>query len=325
MPFHLTYPKVVALGGGTGLSSLLRGLKHFPVDISAIVTVADDGGSSGILNRELKVPPPGDIRNVLVALSEAEGIFRDLLQFRFQSDEGGHYLDGHSLGNLLIVAMFSLTHGNFVEAVENIGKVLNIKGRVYPACPHATVLHAQLQDGRVVKGESQLAFQGSRIERVFFDQDVHAEPQAIKAIENADVIVLGPGSVFTSVLPNLLLPEIAAAINANTRAEKVYICNLMTEHGETDDMTASQHIQAILDHGIDRVSKVILNEENLPSDVLGRYAAEDAQPVINDMDALAQMGVEAISARIANLSDGTARHDPIKLAAALYSIALGSV
>ncbi|WP_283148963.1 gluconeogenesis factor YvcK family protein [Silvimonas soli] len=325
MPVSPTYPKVAALGGGTGLSSLLRGLKHFPVDISAIVTVADDGGSSGILHRELKVPPPGDIRNVLVALSGAEGLFRDLLQFRFSSDEGHHYLDGHSMGNLLLTAMFSLTDGNFVKAVENMGKVLNIKGRVYPACPTAAILHAELEDGRLVTGESQLAFQGSRIRRVFFDHDTHAEPQAVHAIEQADLIVLGPGSLFTSVLPNLLLPEIADAVNRNEHADKVYICNLMTEHGETDGMTASQHIQAILDHGISKVSKVIVNDEAIPEDALQRYAEEEAQPVDNDFAKLADMGIEVIPSRIADLRDGTVRHDPIKLAAAVYAIALGKV
>ncbi|KPC49669.1 gluconeogenesis factor YvcK family protein [Amantichitinum ursilacus] len=322
---NLQYPKVVALGGGTGLSALLRGLKRFPVDITAIVTVADDGGSSGILHRELRVPPPGDIRNVLVALSEAEGIFNDLLQFRFKSVEGGHYLDGHSMGNLLLTAMFSLTHGNFVKAVENMGVVLNIKGRVYPVCPNATVLHAELADGRIVHGESKLASHGSAIKRVFFDSDVRAEPLAIKAIEDADVIVMGPGSLYTSVLPNLLLPEIAAAINANDHADRIYVCNLMTEAGESDHLSAAGHVQAILDHGITRVDKVIINDEHIPDEVVARYAAENAEPVINDYAALDALGVEVIRTRIASLADGVVRHDSIKTAASVYAIALEKV
>lgn len=322
---HMQYPKVVTLGGGTGLSALLRGLKHFPVDITAIVTVADDGGSSGILHRELRVPPPGDIRNVLVALSEAEGVFRDLLQFRFKSEEGGHYLDGHSMGNLLLTAMFSITEGNFVKAVENMGVVLNIKGRVYPVCPIATVLHAELEDGRIVRGESQLAKQGSAIKRVFFDGDVRAEPLAVKAIEEADVIVLGPGSLYTSVLPNLLLPEIATAINANQHADKVYICNLMTERGESDGLSAAGHAQAILDHGIECFGKIIVNDEDIPPEVVRRYAAEAAYPVVNDYAVLESMGIEVMRTRIASLTDGVVRHDSIKTAASVYAIALGKV
>lgn len=316
------YPKVVAIGGGTGLAALLRGLKHFPVEITAIVTVADDGGSSGRLQRDWQVPPPGDIRNVLIALSEAEGIYRDLLEFRFQSVQGDHALDGHSMGNLLLTALFSLTGGDFVKAVEHMGRVLQIKGRVLPVCPHATVLHAELEDGRLVSHESELASHGSKIRRVFYDQSFLAEPQAIDAIFDADVIVFGPGSLYTSVMPNLLLKEIAAAINANTSADKVYICNIMTEHGETDGMSASQHLQAILDHGISRIDKIIVNDESIPQDYLERYHAEDADPVVNDYGALEAMGVDVIRSRIADLRLEGVRHDSIKTAASLYSIAL---
>ncbi|XZG68955.1 gluconeogenesis factor YvcK family protein [Chitinibacteraceae bacterium HSL-7] len=316
------YPKVVAIGGGTGLASLLRGLKHFPVDLTAIVTVADDGGSSGRLQRDWQVPPPGDIRNVLVALSEAEGIYRDLLEFRFKSDQGDHALDGHSMGNLLLTALFTLTHGDFVAAVEHMGRVLNIKGRVLPVCPQATRLHAELADGRIVSGESTLAAHGSKIVRVFYDQPFAAERQALRAIRNADVIVLGPGSLYTSVLPNLLIPEIADAINRNRHADKVYICNIMTEHGETDGMTASQHLEALLDHGISRVDHIIVNDESIPQDYLERYHAEEAVPVFNDFAALDRMGASVVRSRITDLRLEGVRHDSIKTAAAVYSIAL---
>ncbi|MBE9608856.1 gluconeogenesis factor YvcK family protein [Chitinilyticum piscinae] len=316
------YPKVVAIGGGTGLSSLLRGLKHFPLELTAIVTVADDGGSSGRLQRDWNVPPPGDIRNVLMALSEAEGIYRDLLEFRFRSESGTHALDGHSMGNLLLTALYSLTHGDFPKAVEHMGTVLRIKGRVLPVCPHATVLHAELEDGRLVSKESEIASFGSKVCRVFYDSPVSAEPQAIEAIFAADVIVLGPGSLYTSVMPNLLVKEVAAAINANTLADKVYVCNIMTEHGETDGMSASQHLQAILDHGIKRIDKIIVNDESIPQNFLDRYLAEAALPVVNDYEQLDALGVETIRSRIVELGKEGVRHDAIKTAASVYSIAL---
>ncbi|WP_410498359.1 gluconeogenesis factor YvcK family protein [Chitinibacter sp. S2-10] len=318
----MTYPKVVAIGGGTGLASLLRGLKHFPVQITAIVTVADDGGSSGRLQRDWQIPPPGDIRNVLIALSETEDIFRQLLGFRFQSANGSHALDGHSMGNLLLTALFTISDGDFVKAVEHLGEILRIKGRVLPVSPEAAVLHAELENGQQVCGESQIATYDAKVCRVFYDQPVKAEPQAVAAIRDADVIVFGPGSLYTSVLPNLLVGEVAAAINANTRADKVYICNIMTEHGETDGMSASAHLQAILDHGIAQVGKIIVNDEAIPPDYLARYHAEDAEPVVNDFAQLAAQGVEVIRSRIADLRQEGVRHDAIKTAASVYSIAL---
>ncbi|WP_035057717.1 gluconeogenesis factor YvcK family protein [Andreprevotia chitinilytica] len=315
------HPRVVAIGGGTGLSAVLRGLKHFPVEITAIVTVADDGGSSGKLQREFRMPPPGDIRNVLVSLSEAESVISDLLQFRFATEEE-HYLDGHSLGNLLIYAMYSLTHGDFVQAIENMGTVLNIKGRVYPVSPVATVLKAELLDGRIVTGESQLATQGSPIRRVFYDAPVTAVPAAVQAIRDADVIVFGPGSLYTSVLPNILLPEIAAAIEGNIHADKVYVCNIMTEAGETDGYSAADHLQALAEHGLSPVCKIIVNDEAIPEHVLARYRAENATVVRNDFERLEALGVQVIRSRIASFTDGIVRHDPIKTAASVYAIAL---
>ncbi|WP_148716594.1 gluconeogenesis factor YvcK family protein [Chitinolyticbacter meiyuanensis] len=315
------YPRVVALGGGTGLSSLLRGLKHFPLDLAAIVTVADDGGSSGRLLREFNMPPPGDIRNVLVALSQDEPLLGELFQYRFAADET-HYLEGHSLGNLLICAMNAIHGGNFVHAVEQIGRVLNIKGRVYPVSPKATVLKAELADGRIIAGESQLASQGSPIRCVFHDAPVVAVPEAVQALWEADVIVLGPGSLYTSVLPNLLLPEVCAAINGNTRADIVYVCNIMTEAGETDGYGAADHLDALFRHGLARVDHVIVNDEAIPDAVCEAYRAEAAQPVKGEFERLRAMGAQVIRSRIASFLGNTVRHDPIKTAAAVFSIAL---
>lgn len=316
------YPKVVAIGGGTGLSTLLRGLKHFPVDITAIVTVADDGGSSGVLREDFRIPPPGDIRNVLVALSGSETLFNDLLQFRFSSERGENYLDGHPVGNLLLAAMTALTDGDFVQAIENIGDVLNIKGRVYPASPTANVLHAELEDGTFVKGESTLATKGSPIKRVFYQGDTEAVPEAIEAILEADVVILGPGSLYTSVIPNILFPEIAAAVNNNLVADVVYIANIMTEAGETDNYTAADHLQAIINHGVTSVNKIIVNDEAIPQKFLLSYAEENAIPVENDIERLEEMGVQVILSRVVDLSDNTVRHDSIKTAASVYAIAL---
>ncbi|HSC81886.1 MAG TPA: uridine diphosphate-N-acetylglucosamine-binding protein YvcK [Chitinolyticbacter sp.] len=316
------YPRVVALGGGTGLSSLLRGLKHFPLDLTAIVTVADDGGSSGRLLREFNMPPPGDIRNVLVALSQDEPLLGELFQYRFAADDETHYLEGHSLGNLLICAMNAIHGGNFVHAVEQIGRVLDIKGRVYPVSPKATVLKAELADGRIVSGESQLASHGSPICRVFHDTPVVAVPEAVVALQEADVIVLGPGSLYTSVLPNLLLPEVCAAINGNTHADIVYVCNIMTEAGETDGYSAADHLDALFRHGLARIGHVIVNDETIPEAVCEAYRLESAQPVPGDYDRLHAQGCDVIRSRIASFQGHTVRHDPIKTAASVFSIAL---
>ncbi|UXY16268.1 uridine diphosphate-N-acetylglucosamine-binding protein YvcK [Chitiniphilus purpureus] len=315
------YPRVAALGGGTGLSALLRGLKHFPLDITAIVTVADDGGSSGVLLRQFDMPPPGDIRNVLVALSEDETLLGSLFQYRFATEDAP-YLDGHALGNLLICAMHALTGGDFVQAVENVGRVLNIKGRVYPVAACAAVLKAELADGRLVAGESLLATHGSPIRRVFYDAVVPAVPAAVHAVAEADVIVLGPGSLYTSVLPNVLLPQVRAAINANERADVVYVCNIMTEAGETDGYDVADHLDALLRHGIRRVDHVIVNDEPIPDVILARYRDEGAASVRIDADRLAASGVNVIRSRNASFQDGIVRHDPIKTAASVFAVAL---
>ncbi|MGL6058358.1 MAG: gluconeogenesis factor YvcK family protein [Culicoidibacterales bacterium] len=317
----MEYPKIVTIGGGTGLSTVLSGLKHFPVDITAIVTVADDGGSSGILRSDLQVPPPGDIRNVLVALSDVEPVLEELMQFRFQNTDS--YLSGHPVGNLLLAALYSISDGNFVDAVEKMARVLNVSGQVYPSAAKAMVLHAELEDGTIVEGESQLAKHKSPIKRVFFEDQQPAVPECMEAILEADVIVFGPGSLFTSVIPNILFPEIQQAI-LDSSAQKVYICNIMTEHGETDFYTVSDHIQKLNEHlGASFLDAVIANDEAIPKEYLKRYAQESAQPVILDCPTIEAMGIEIIPSRIADwdITYGV-RHDAIKVAAAVYSRAL---
>ena len=241
--------KVVALGGGTGLSTLLRGLKQLTSKITAIVTVSDDGGSSGRLRAEMGVLPPGDIRNCLVALADSESLMTELFNYRFK---GNGPLAGHSFGNLFIAAMSDIT-GDFDLAVKRSSDVLAIRGRVLPATCDDCVLGAILEDGRRVLGESVLATCDSPISRVFLEPgDCKPLPEALRAIDEADAIVLGPGSLYTSVIPNLLVPGMADAI-ATSKAVKIYVCNVMTEAGETTGYTAQRHLAAIRNHAGDEV------------------------------------------------------------------------
>ena len=236
--------KIVVIGGGTGLPVLLRGLKQYDVDLTAIVTVADDGGSSGRLRDELDIPPPGDIRNVLAALSDVEPLIIELFQHRF---ENGNGLSGHSLGNLILAAMTAIT-GDFVHAVREMGKVLNVRGKVLPAANESVVLHAEMEDGTIVSGESKIPYSGKKIKRVFLTPE-HIEPleETITELQTADLIVIGPGSLYTSILPNLLVPKIGEEV-CQSKAKKVYICNVMTQAGETLNYTASDHVKALYDH-----------------------------------------------------------------------------
>ncbi|GAB6931692.1 gluconeogenesis factor YvcK family protein [Calditerricola satsumensis] len=284
-------PRVVVIGGGTGLSVLLRGLKERPVHISAIVTVADDGGSSGVLRDELNMPPPGDVRNVLLALADTEPLLERLLQYRFTNGTG---LAGHTVGNLLIAAMKEI-EGDFVRAVKKLSRVLAVRGDVLPAANQAIVLKAEMEDGTVVTGESKIPLAGKRIRRVWLDPpDVAALPEAVAALEQADAIVLGPGSLYTSLLPNLLVPGIVDAIRRSP-AVKLYICNVMTQPGETDGYSAADHVQALVDHVGDRLfDYVIVHSGRIPSEVAQRYAQEGKKPVRCDRRRLEAMGYRVI-------------------------------
>ena len=244
MPNNQKQFKVVIIGGGTGLPVLLRGLKKHPVDITAIVTVADDGGSSGRLREEMDIPAPGDIRNVLAAMSDVEPFIEQMFQHRFTEK---NELSGHSLGNLILAAMTSLT-GDFVHAIQEMSKFLNVRGKVLPAANQSVVLHAEMEDGMIVSGESKIPFSGKRIKRVFLTPtDIRPLSATVAEIKQADLIVIGPGSLYTSILPNLLVPGIGEAV-AGAKARKVYVCNLMTQAGETLDYTASDHVKVIYEH-----------------------------------------------------------------------------
>lgn len=310
-------PKIVVIGGGTGLPVLLRGLKKYPVDITAIVTVADDGGSSGRLRTEFEIPPPGDIRNVIAALSEAEPLIIDMFQHRFNSS---NELSGHSLGNLIIAALTSIT-GDFVQAVKEMSRVLNVHGQVLPAANQSVVLHAEMMDGSFVSGESKIPSLRKEIKRVFLTPEIIKPlPETIEAIREADMIVIGPGSLYTSILPNLLVPGLGQEV-CNAEAPKVYICNLMTQPGETTGFTASMHVKALYEHmDCSFVDTILVNNEEIPPDLQHRYEKEMAIPVYFDVDQLIALGMEVVQDKIVTIEKGFIRHDTETVANILYSL-----
>ncbi|MEB3053697.1 YvcK family protein [Bacillus pseudomycoides] len=310
-------PKIVIMGGGTGLSVLLRGLKKYPVDITAVVTVADDGGSSGRLRDELEIPPPGDIRNVLVALSDVEPLVEALFQHRFTSGEG---LTGHALGNLLLAGMTSIT-GDFFHAITETSKVLNVRGRVLPAANQSVVLHAELEDGQIVTGESKIPYFGKKINRVFLTPgDVEPLSETLMEIQRADLLVFGPGSLYTSILPNLIVKKIGGAV-LTAKAKKVYVCNVMTQAGETMGYTAFDHVQALHDHlGAPFIDTAIVNNHDIPAELRKLYAKELSEPVVVDEDRFAESKIRLIQDELAKYDDQVVRHDTLKLASILYSL-----
>ncbi|MDB4894565.1 MAG: hypothetical protein JWN15_827 [Firmicutes bacterium] len=314
--FLLRGPKVVAIGGGTGIPTLLRGMKQYTSNIAAVVTVADDGGSSGRLRTEFGILPPGDIRNCLVALADTEPLMERLFQHRFQNGEG---LTGHPFGNLFILAM-SETTGNFYEAIRASSQVLAVRGRVMPSTLDQVILQAQLANGQIVSGESIIGKSGAAIRRVFLERPEGEEgeaqplPDAIEAIEQAEVIVLGPGSLYTSIIPNLLVPGIADAIR-RSKALKVYVCNIMTEVGETDDYAVSHHIKALIDHaGYGIINTCLVNTHPISDAMRKKYLEKQSAPVHVDVKESQRLGVDLVQGDLLDDNKDNVRHAPEKLA-----------
>jgi uncharacterized cofD-like protein len=302
--------RIVVVGGGTGLSTMLRGLKKVTTNLTAVVTVTDDGGSSGRLQKELGVLPPGDIRNCLVALSDDEALLTELFRYRFQVGEG---LTGHSFGNLFLAAMTGIT-GNFDEAVKVSSRVLNVKGRVLPSTLAVARLCARMTDGRIIEGESNISLAHSHVDEVFLDPPFAAPlDEVIRAIREADAIVLGPGSLYTSIMPNLLIDRIAKEIEAAS-AVKIYVCNVMTQPGETDGYSASAHVRALLRGAAASVCDVVIVNDELPRKLREEYAEEGQFPVVVDEDELQALGVRVVRANVISETQ-TVRHDPERLAA----------
>jgi uncharacterized cofD-like protein len=313
--------RVVALGGGTGLSAVLRGLKghiaergrhrtKLPIgDLTAVVTVTDDGGSSGRLRREYQVLPPGDIRNCMVALSRDELLLGDLFQYRFPAGRG---LAGHSFGNLFLTALTNVT-GDFPRAVQVSAQVLAIRGRIYPSTAQNVTLEAELADGRIIKGETNISRSRKRIERVrLVPRRVRPLPEVLAALREANLILVGPGSLYTSILPNLLVEEVSEVI-ANSRATRVYIANLMTQPGETEDYSVADHVRAIYLHtGHNLFDSVVINRTPISPRLRRRYAAQGAEPVDPSFKDLDTMGVKYVTGDIVQ-QEKVIRHDQLRL------------
>lgn len=309
-------PKILAVGGGTGLSTLLRGLKEYSSNITAIVTVADDGGSSGRLRREIGVLPPGDIRNCLAALADEEKLLTELFQYRFQAGDG---LTGHSFGNLFLTAMSEIT-GDLEQAIATSSKVLAIRGEVLPATLTDVNLWAQLADGRRIEGESRITEAKGKIIKIgCTPENPPALPRALEAIREAEFIIIGPGSLYTSIIPNLLVPEIAQAI-AESKAVRIYVCNIMTQDGETQGYSVSDHIRAIDQAcGIALFDAVLVQGKTPSESTLKRYAEQNAHPVFLDREAVTQLGRRIVATNIMDEDENTGyiRHNSQRLAGVL--------
>lgn len=325
--------RVVAIGGGTGLSTLLKGLKRFVAtsaeipqaqrelplirDLSAVVTVSDDGGSSGRLRKELNMLPPGDIRNCIVALSEDEALLSKLFRHRFDKGSG---LEGHSFGNLFLAALTSLT-SDFSEAVRLSSEILLTRGHIYPATTSNIELEALMEDGTRVRGETKITASKGRIKELFLvPPDVGPMPQTLEAIANADMITIGPGSLFTSLIPNLLVRGISQAI-VQSRATKVYICNLMTQANESLGLTAADHIRALNSHAQKPLfDYALINQTPVSNDLKAKYALEGACQIVNDLEAIERLGVIPVMGDYLEEA-GVARHNTARVARDLMELA----
>ena len=307
-------PKIVVIGGGTGLSTMLRGLKNYTSNITAIVTVGDDGGGSGVLREDLGILPPGDIRNCILALARTEPLMEELLQYRFKDGR----LKNQNFGNLFLAAMDGISD-NFEDAVQKMSSVLAVKGKVLPVTLEDMVLEVELENGNKVRGESiigeEVIEQDSRIKKLkIFPEDAKALDDAISAIEDADAIVLGPGSLYTSILPNLLVKDITRSIK-KSKALKLYICNIMTQPGETQKFSVSDHIKVIFDHcGRDIIDCVIANEESIHPDLRDKYYAEGSDIVNLDIEELEKLGVDVVKDNLTETQKTYVRHNAQKLA-----------
>ena len=321
-------PKIVAFGGGTGLSTMLRGLKEYVENITAVVTMADDGGGSGVLRRDMNMLPPGDIRNCILALSKTEPIMEKLLRYRFKHGS----LSGQNFGNLFLAAMNEIFSGDFITAVQNVSNVLNVQGKVLPVTVTDSELVAELENGKEVVGESAIgkcvSVMGSRIKSIALqpknkklDKCVEMIPEVAEEIAGADIITLGPGSLYTSILPNLVIPDVLECIKAS-KVPVVYINNIMTQPGETDGYTAYDHVKAILDHTYPGfIDYCIINTNAVESPLLAKYTEEDSEPVEPDIDKFEGTGIRLFPRNLVGIeNERYIRHNPSVLADAIIDV-----
>ncbi len=305
--------KIVVLGGGTGMSSLLKGLKEFPVDITAVVSVCDDGRSTGRLREEFHVPAMGDIRQVLISLSETEPLVEKLLNYRFNTTSD---LNGHPIGNLLLTAMSNMT-GNMSSGVEALGKVFNLKGKVIPLTDDEVTLVGQMEDGSIIEGEHNITQYNSGVKNVYYKNHPNINEEVIKAINEADLVILSMGSIFTSIIPNLLCKEIVDTLDSS-KVPIMYTCNIMTQPGETDNLTVSEHLDIINKYlGKRKVDVVVANDGKIEDEMRTKYETlEQKDPVILDKDRL--KGVKIISNNYVTIDNDRLRHDTILLSLDIF-------
>ena len=307
--------KVVTIGGGTGLSVLLRGLKKYPLEITAVVTVADDGGSSGKIRSDMNIPSPGDIRNVIAALSDVEPYLEKMFQYRFDSGE----VKGHPVGNLMIAAMTDI-HGDFSTAVKVMSRILNVRGTVLPTTNDIATLNAVLSDGEIIRGESSITKAGGVIDHVYITPSrVKPNEDVLKAIEEADYIIMGPGSLYTSIIPNLVISNVSEKIR-ESKAKKIYVCNVMTQHGETDNYSVCDHIVAINKHVEENIfDLVIANSREFDDSILSKYHKEKQEPVKIDHEKIEELGIKLIKNNDVGIVDNnTIRHNAEKVSELIY-------
>ena len=309
-------PAITVVGGGTGLSTLLRGMKYITGNCTAVVTVGDDGGSSGRLRQELGIIPPGDLRKCLVAMADREPLMERVMQYRFEGDSS---LSGHSLGNLFLAAIAE-TEGGMEEGLNAASQILKVRGHVIPSTLHSIQLAADMTDGSFVLGQAEIAQARKTVQRLrMVPENVPATKSAVEAIKNADILVFGPGSLYTSVICNLLVPDIREAV-LQSQAVKIYVCNVMTQPGETDGFGAYEHVKTLMDYaGEPFLDYVIVNSEGISDEQIALYRTKGQEPITPDVEKIEQMGIKVIPAKLVSKSD-MVRHDPQKLAQAIMSL-----
>ncbi len=314
--------KVVILGGGTGMSTLLKGLKQFPIDITAIVSVCDDGQSTGRLREEFNIVAVGDIRKVLVSLSETEPLVKELLNYRFQTTSD---LNGHTVGNLILTALTNIT-GNLSDGIESLSKVFNLKGKVLPLTEDNVTLVAEMDDHKIVEGEHHITESKGKIKHIFYKEEPIVNPLVLKAIEEADLIIFSMGSLYTSILPNLICKEVIQALDSSDK-KMMYVSNMMTQPGETDCFKVSDHVKVLNQYlGTHKVNVVVANDGEIKEEVARKYETlEEKDQVILDRDELQQMNVEVIENDYVTIENDIIRHQVDKLALDIYSYLINKV
>lgn len=308
--------KIVALGGGTGMSSLLRGLKDFPADITAVITVSDNGSSTGKLRQEFSIPAIGDIRKVLTNLSSLPDEVKEIMEYRFHTYSD---LNGHPIGNLILTALLNKT-GNLKKSIEYLSTLLDVKQKVLPLSEDSLTLMGETTDGTIIEGEANVTEAGKKIKRVFYKQEPNVLPEVIDAIKEADLVIISMGSLYTSIMPHLICKEVVQVVR-HTKGKVMYLCNAMTQPGETDTFTVSDHLEALEKYlGKHTIDVVVASNTKINPDVLHKYqTTEEKDPVVIDYEQIEDMGIELIEGDLLTTEDGTIRHDSMKLSSLIFA------